>query len=120
MARWRIDILRKRAEPLGTIEAASEREAIEKAAKELTAHPNAGTGWSRIRPPCSAACSRSRSWRGFGNVKGAHNNTAWRHRIASYRFSSFSIRRSTIARSLAAQVADNCQLQSSTPALAAL
>jgi hypothetical protein len=33
MARWRIDILRKRAEPLGTIEAANEREAIEKAAK---------------------------------------------------------------------------------------
>ena len=35
MARWRVDIIRKRAERLGIIEAASEKEAIEKAAKEF-------------------------------------------------------------------------------------
>jgi hypothetical protein len=34
-ARWRVDIIRKRAERLGTIEAATEKEAIEKAAKEF-------------------------------------------------------------------------------------
>ena len=28
MARWRVDIIRKRAEHLGTVEAANEREAI--------------------------------------------------------------------------------------------
>ena len=39
MARWRIDIIRKRAEHLGTIEAASEKEAIEKAAKEFDIPP---------------------------------------------------------------------------------
>jgi hypothetical protein len=31
MARWRVDILRKHAEHVGTIEADTEREAIEKA-----------------------------------------------------------------------------------------
>jgi hypothetical protein len=31
IARWRVDIIRKRAEHLGTVEAASEKEAIEKA-----------------------------------------------------------------------------------------
>ena len=31
MARWRVDIIRKRAEHLGTVEAANEREAIENA-----------------------------------------------------------------------------------------
>jgi hypothetical protein len=30
MARWRVDIIRKRAEHLGTVEAATEKEAIEK------------------------------------------------------------------------------------------
>ena len=35
MARWRIEIIRKRAERLGTIEAASEKEAIEKAAERF-------------------------------------------------------------------------------------
>jgi hypothetical protein len=39
MARWRVDIIRKRAEHLGTIEAASEKEAIEKAAKEFDIPP---------------------------------------------------------------------------------
>ena len=39
MARWRVDIIRKRAEHLGTIEAASEREALEKAAKEFDIPP---------------------------------------------------------------------------------
>ena len=33
MARWRVDVLRQRAEHLGTVEAHSEKEAIEKAAK---------------------------------------------------------------------------------------
>jgi hypothetical protein len=32
MPRWRVDIIRKRAEHLGTVEAATEKEAIEKAA----------------------------------------------------------------------------------------
>ena len=35
MPRWRVDILMHRAERLGTIEAANEKEAIEKAAKEF-------------------------------------------------------------------------------------
>ena len=35
MARWRVDIIRKRAEHLGTVEAASKKEAIEKAAKKF-------------------------------------------------------------------------------------
>jgi hypothetical protein len=39
MARWRIDIIRKRAEHLGTVEAASEKEAIEKAAKQFDIPP---------------------------------------------------------------------------------
>ena len=39
MARRRIEILRKRAERLGTIEAASEKEAVEKAAKEFDIPP---------------------------------------------------------------------------------
>ena len=39
MARWRIDIIRKRAEHLGTIEAVSEKDAIEKAAKEFDIPP---------------------------------------------------------------------------------
>jgi hypothetical protein len=30
MSRWRVDIIRKRAEHLGTIEAANEKEAVEK------------------------------------------------------------------------------------------
>ena len=39
MARWRVDIIRKRAEHLGTVEAANERQAIEKAAKEFEIPP---------------------------------------------------------------------------------
>ena len=40
MARWRIEIIRKRAERLGTIEAANEKEAsLEKAAKEFDIPP---------------------------------------------------------------------------------
>ena len=39
MARWRVDIIRKRAERLGTIEAVNEKEAIEKAAKEFDIPP---------------------------------------------------------------------------------
>ena len=39
MPRWRVDIIRKRAEHLGTIEAANEKEAIEKAAKEFDIPP---------------------------------------------------------------------------------
>ena len=35
MGRWRVDIIRKRAEHLGTVEAATEREAIEKAAERF-------------------------------------------------------------------------------------
>jgi hypothetical protein len=31
MTRWRIDIIRKRAEHLGTVEASNEKDAIEKA-----------------------------------------------------------------------------------------
>ena len=33
MARWRVDIIRRRAEHLGTVEAANEQDAIEKAVK---------------------------------------------------------------------------------------
>jgi hypothetical protein len=39
MPRWRVDIIRKCAERLGTIEAANEKEAIEKAAKEFDIPP---------------------------------------------------------------------------------
>jgi hypothetical protein len=39
MPRWRVDIIRKRAEHLGTVEAANERQAIEKAAKEFGIPP---------------------------------------------------------------------------------
>jgi hypothetical protein len=39
MARWRVDIIRKRAERLGTIEAANEKEAIEKVAREFDIPP---------------------------------------------------------------------------------
>jgi hypothetical protein len=35
MHRWRVDIIRKRAEHLGTVEAATEKEAIEKAAEQF-------------------------------------------------------------------------------------
>jgi hypothetical protein len=37
--RWSVDIIRKLAERLGTIEAANEKEAIEKAAKEFDIPP---------------------------------------------------------------------------------
>jgi hypothetical protein len=40
MPRWRVDIIRKRAEHLGTVEAASEKEAIEKAAKRFDIPPD--------------------------------------------------------------------------------
>jgi hypothetical protein len=40
MPRWSVDIIRKRAEHLGTTEAANEREAVETAAKELVSRPN--------------------------------------------------------------------------------
>jgi hypothetical protein len=39
MPRWRVDILRKRAEHLGTIEAANAKEAIEKAAERFEVPP---------------------------------------------------------------------------------
>jgi hypothetical protein len=39
MPRWRVDIIRKRAEHLGTVEAANDRQAIEKAAKEFEIPP---------------------------------------------------------------------------------
>jgi hypothetical protein len=39
MPRWRVNIIRKRAEHLGTVEAANERQAIEKAAKEFEIPP---------------------------------------------------------------------------------
>jgi|SoimicMinimDraft_17_1059745.scaffolds.fasta_scaffold41989_2 hypothetical protein len=35
MPRWRVDIIRKRAEHLGTVEAATEKEAIEKAGQAV-------------------------------------------------------------------------------------
>ena len=40
MARWRVYIIRKHAEHLGTVEAASEKEAIEKAAKLFDIPPD--------------------------------------------------------------------------------
>ena len=39
MPRWSVDIIRKRAEHLGTVEAATEKEAIEKAAKQFDIPP---------------------------------------------------------------------------------
>jgi 1,2-phenylacetyl-CoA epoxidase PaaB subunit len=39
MPRWRVDIIRKRAEHLGTVEAANEKEAIEKAAERFDIPP---------------------------------------------------------------------------------
>ena len=39
MPRWRVDIIRKRAKHLGVVEAANEKEAIEKAAKEFDIPP---------------------------------------------------------------------------------
>ena len=39
MPRCRVDIIRKRAEHLGVVEAANEKEAIEKAAKEFDIPP---------------------------------------------------------------------------------
>jgi hypothetical protein len=39
VARWRVDIIWKRAEHLGTVEAANEKEALEKAAKEFDIPP---------------------------------------------------------------------------------
>ena len=35
MPRWRVDIIRNRAEHLGTVDAATEKEAIEKAAERF-------------------------------------------------------------------------------------
>jgi hypothetical protein len=35
MPRWRVDIIRKRAEHLGTVDAVTEKEAIERAAERL-------------------------------------------------------------------------------------
>jgi hypothetical protein len=40
MPRWRVDIIRKRAEHPGTVEAAIEREAIEKAAGRFDIPPD--------------------------------------------------------------------------------
>ena len=39
MPRWRVDIIRKRAEHLGTVEAATEKEAIQKAAERFDIPP---------------------------------------------------------------------------------
>jgi hypothetical protein len=39
IARWRVYILRHRAEHLGTVEAANEQDAIEKAAKQFDIPP---------------------------------------------------------------------------------
>jgi hypothetical protein len=39
MARWRVDIIRRRAEHLGTVEAANKQEAIKIAAKEFDIPP---------------------------------------------------------------------------------
>jgi hypothetical protein len=39
MPRWRVDILRKRAEHLGTVEAATQKEAFEKAAERFEMPP---------------------------------------------------------------------------------
>jgi hypothetical protein len=38
--RWRVDIIRKRAEHLGTVDAATEKEAIEKAAERFEIPPD--------------------------------------------------------------------------------
>jgi hypothetical protein len=40
MPRWRVDIIRKRAEHLGTVEASTEKEAIEKAAERFDIPPD--------------------------------------------------------------------------------
>jgi hypothetical protein len=40
MPRWRVDIIRKRAEHLGTVDAATEKDAIEKAAKRFDIPPD--------------------------------------------------------------------------------
>jgi hypothetical protein len=40
MPRWRVDILRKRAEHLGTVDATTEKEAIEKAAERFEIPPD--------------------------------------------------------------------------------
>jgi hypothetical protein len=53
MARWRVGIIRKRAEHLGTIEAASEKDAIEKAAKEFDIAPSTPSPRSSVRLACS-------------------------------------------------------------------
>jgi hypothetical protein len=39
MPRWSVDIIRKRAKHLGTVEATNEKEAIEKAVKEFGVPP---------------------------------------------------------------------------------
>ena len=39
MARWRVDIILRRAEHLGTVEVATEKEAIAKAAKQFDIPP---------------------------------------------------------------------------------
>jgi hypothetical protein len=39
MAHWRVDVIRKRAEHLGTVEAATEKKAVEKAAKQFDIPP---------------------------------------------------------------------------------
>jgi hypothetical protein len=39
MPRWRVDIIRKRAEHLGTVEAATEKDAIEKATERFDIPP---------------------------------------------------------------------------------
>ena len=40
MPRWRVDIIRKRAEHLGTVDAATEKEAVEKAAERFDISPD--------------------------------------------------------------------------------
>ena len=40
MPRWRVDIIRKRAEHFGTVEAATEKEAIEKTAERFDIPPD--------------------------------------------------------------------------------
>ena len=62
MARWRVDIIRQRAEHLGTIEAANEKEAIEKAAKSLTFHLNDGTELCRTEDRGEGLASRRSLW----------------------------------------------------------
>ena len=49
MPRWRVDILRHRAERLGTIEAANEKEAIEKAAKEFSSCAGNADGGAALK-----------------------------------------------------------------------